>query len=498
MDRRSSADDFSTLFDFLPIGAYRSSPQGQQLRANQALAALNGYASEAEQLAGVRDIAAEWYVEPERRREFIAALEAEGHVRGFVSEIYRHKARQRIWVSENAHVVRDAAGQVQYYEGTVEDVTERVLAERTLRESEARWKLALDSTGDGVWDVNLETGEETFSSRFMEMYGYSADELRAMSDSLDTCTHPDDLQRMRRAREDHFAGRSARYVNEHRVQCKDGQWKWALSRGLVIRRDAAGRPLRMIGTHTDITATKEAEALRRARDLAESSDRAKTELLSRVSHELRTPLNGVLGFAQLLQHAKDLPERYRPWVAQILASGQHLVGVVDDLLELSSTQGGGMRLTLVALDPVDVLLASWAMLEPRARAAGVAFIPGVQRDPARQVLADRQRLTQVFTNLLSNAIKYNRPGGRIEVGCVRTSNRTEVSIIDSGLGMDSVQLERIFRPFERLGAESSGIEGTGLGLALSRQLMLAMQGDIRVESQPARGTTFTVVLDATG
>ena len=145
-------DDFSTLFDFLPIGAYRSSPQGAQLRANPALVALNGYASEAEQVAAVQDIANEWYVEPCRRAQFLTALERDGFVRGFVSEVYRHKTRERIWVSENAHAVRDAQGRMRYIEGTIEDVSERVRAEETLRESEERWKRALDSSGDGVWE----------------------------------------------------------------------------------------------------------------------------------------------------------------------------------------------------------------------------------------------------------------------------------------------------------------------------------------------------------
>ena len=498
MHRAALDDNFSTLFDFLPIGAYRSSPDGHQLRANLALARLNGYADEAAQLASVGDIATEWYVEPQRRQDFIEALERDGHVRGFVSEVYRHKTRERIWVSENAHRVRDSAGRALYYEGTVEDITDRVRAEHALRDSEGRLTLALDSTGDGVWDWDLVADKGVFSPRFMQMYGFAADECEAMSRTIEARTHPEDVPAMRRARDEHFAGRSARYVNEHRVQCKDGQWKWILSRGLVIRRDAEGRPLRIIGTHTDITEARQAEALRRARDAAEMASQAKTTLLSNVSHELRTPLNGVLGFAQLLEHAKDLPAQYRPWVAQILASGRHLVGVVDDLLDLSSAQAGGLRMTLDAVDPVDVLLASWAMLDSRAQRAGIAFIPRLQRSPGLQVRADRRRLTQVLTNLLSNAIKYNRPGGRVEVSCERVGEHVEIGVADSGLGMDSAQLERIFQPFERLGAEASAVEGTGLGLALSRQLVLAMQGEIRVASQRERGTTFTVVLNASG
>ena len=156
--------DFSTLFDFLPIGAYRSSPEGRQIRANPAQVRLNGYASEAEMLAGVQDIATEWYVDPTRRDAFRALLERDGHVRAFVSEIYRHKTRERIWVSENAHVVRGADGAILFYEGTVEDISERVDAEAALRERDEIWKLALESTGDGMWDWRIQEGVELHSS----------------------------------------------------------------------------------------------------------------------------------------------------------------------------------------------------------------------------------------------------------------------------------------------------------------------------------------------
>ncbi len=494
--RSAMNDDFSTLFDFLPIGAYRSSPEGRQLRANPALVALNGYASEAEQIAAVQDIATEWYVDPQRRAQFLHILERDGFVRGFVSEVYRHKTRERIWVSENAHAVRDGQGRLRYIEGTIEDVSERVRAEEALRESEERWKLALDSSGDGVWEWDLDSGVESFSPRFAEMYGFAPGEIECLSESFVSRVHPDDETLRRWHRDEHLAGRTPRYVSEHRVRCKDGSWKWVLARGMVIKRDAQGQPLRMIVTHTDITNAKDAEALRRARDQAESADRAKTELLSHVSHELRTPLNGVLGFAQLLEQAEDLPAQYRPWVARILSSGRHLLGVVDDLLDLSSAQSGGMRLAFVTLDPVPVLQDAWSMLAERAHEAGVAYVPCQPNDTDLAVVADRQRLRQVFANLLSNAIKYNRPGGRVEVSAARAGTRVELQIVDTGLGMNEAQLERIFRPFERLGVEASGIPGTGLGLALSRQLVEAMGGEVRVASARGRGTTFTVALRA--
>ncbi|MBT9500905.1 MAG: EAL domain-containing protein [Burkholderiaceae bacterium] len=143
----------------------------------------------------------------------------------------------------------------------VRDITAQKLAEQSLRESEDRWKLALESAGDGVWDWYPQTGVEIFSRRFIEMYGYSEEELTSRPEEFDKRTHPDDIEQLLRDRQAHIEGRTPTYINEHRVQCKDGSWKWILTRGMVISRDGQGRPLRMIGTHTDITSRKQDEAL---------------------------------------------------------------------------------------------------------------------------------------------------------------------------------------------------------------------------------------------
>jgi diguanylate cyclase (GGDEF)-like protein/PAS domain S-box-containing protein len=260
-DRAHATRDFSTLFDFLPIGAYRSTPQGQLLCANPALVQLNGYATEAELIAAIHDIGSECYVTPQARQDFCEALERDGFVRSFITEAYRHKTRERVWVNENAHMVRGAQGRAQFYEGTVEDITERAQAAAELRQRDEIWKLALESTGDGVWDWNIGQDTAALSQRCLEMYGYGAEALHGQSPKLDERTHPDDLAQMLRDRQAHLDGVAPAYVNEHRVRCADGSWKWILTRGMVISRSADGTPLRMVGTHTDITQRKENEAL---------------------------------------------------------------------------------------------------------------------------------------------------------------------------------------------------------------------------------------------
>lgn len=250
-----------TLFEFLPIGAYRTNAGGMVLRANAALVQLSGYTTEAEFLAHVNDNTYSWYVDPNRRSEFKALIERDSAVVNFVAEVARRNGNGHIWVREAAHAVRDENGHLLYYEGTVEDITESHKAQQELVRNEERWKLALESAGDGVWDWYVQTGEEFFSRRCKEIYGFAEDEIPNRADALDGRTHPDDIAQMQRDRRAHLDGLTAVYRNEHRILCKDGNWKWVLTRGMVISRDALGAPLRMVGTHTDISEQKQAQAL---------------------------------------------------------------------------------------------------------------------------------------------------------------------------------------------------------------------------------------------
>ena len=214
--------------------------------------------------------------------------------------------------------------------GVLLDITQRKRAELAVAEQAQVWKRALESAGDGVWDWDLVTGIELLSPACKAMYGFAPDELPDLPSALDERTHPDDVPSMRAAREAHFAGHTPRYVHEHRLRCKDGQWKWVLSRGIVISRDSQGAPLRMIGTHTDITLVRQSEALRLERDRAAAADLAKSQFLSRVNHELRTPLNAVLGFAQLLDLEPGDGECQRDWNRHVLSSGRHLLALIRE------------------------------------------------------------------------------------------------------------------------------------------------------------------------
>ena len=396
------------------------------------------------------------------------------------------------WVLLRAAPVRQTPDGLEFA-GVMLDVSARRQAEARLTEANQRWKLALESVGDGVWDWDLVGGRELYSDSFLAMYGYRAEDLADDPDILDQLTHPDDVPGMRRDREAHFSGAAPRYLNEHRVRCRDGQWKWVLSRGLVIERDAAGRPLRMIGTHTDITARRQADALRAERDRADAAKQAMGRLLSRVSHELRTPLNAVLGFAQLLEREPGLAATPRAWTRHILLAGQHLLALVDDVLDLGSAQEGQLPLALQPLCARTAFDEAWAMVLAAEGTPQQVTVPVVGE---AWVQADPQRLRQILANLLGNAVKFNRPGGQVLRRVRVAGDWVVLEVQDEGAGVAPAALGRLFSPFERLDAARRGIPGTGLGLALSRQLAQAMGGELDVRSPSGEGACFRLHLPA--
>lgn len=235
-----------------------------------------------------------------------------------------------------------------------------------------------------------------------------------------------------------------------------------------------------------------------ARDSAEQANRAKSAFLSRMSHELRTPLNAILGFGQLLAF-EELSADQRDSVDHITRAGRHLLALINEVLDLARIEAGRLPLSTEPVHAAEVIQEALDLVRPAAAAQQLQLVPpSGSACCARHVMADRQRLTQVLLNLLSNAIKYNRPGGMVRLTCQEVpGDRLRLSVTDSGRGIAPEALERVFVPFDRLDAQSWGIEGTGLGLPLARQLTEAMNGTMGVESQPERGSTFWLELPLT-
>ena len=266
----------------------------------------------------------------------------------------------------------------------------------------------------------------------------------------------------------------------------------------IAIRDDDGAPLYLVGISEDVTDQRLAErAALAASGEAERANQAKSEFLSRMSHELRTPLNAVIGFGQLLQLDR-LDAGQAEAADQIVMAGRHLLALIDEVRDISRIESGTMSLSLEAVDVEAVVDDALALIRPLADEAGVTLVGRTSGFAGMHVLADHQRLKQVLINLLSNAVKYNRRGGEVRVRCTAQAQyRIELAVTDTGRGMGAEQLQRLFAPFDRLGAEGSGVQGTGLGLSLSKGLVEAMGGTITGESQPQAGTTMRVVLYAT-
>ncbi|MDQ3974446.1 MAG: ATP-binding protein, partial [Actinomycetota bacterium] len=240
-------------------------------------------------------------------------------------------------------------------------------------------------------------------------------------------------------------------------------------------------------------ARREAE---RARDEASRANTAKSEFLSRMSHELRTPLNAILGFGQLLE-TSTLDADDQEGVKHILKAGRHLLALINDVLDLSRIEAGTLTISLEPVHAGELIDDAVGLIQPLADSRSIRLTIGADRC-GTFVRTDRQRCRQILLNLLSNAVKYNHDGGEVEVRCARVAEETlRVSVRDSGPGIDPARRERLFEPFERLGAESSNVEGTGLGLALTKQLVERLGGAIGVDTAPGQGTTFWIDLPVT-
>jgi signal transduction histidine kinase len=271
----------------------------------------------------------------------------------------------------------------------------------------------------------------------------------------------------------------------------DGRWVMIESRGRVLRDDQ-GQPTGAVIISRDVSESVEAQrALELAKVEAEKANVAKSEFMSRMSHELRTPLNSVLGFAQILQMELESQDELE-MIGYIVKSGGYLLELINEVLDISRVESGNIGVSLELVSIEAIVLECLERVSSEAAVAGVAITD--QCAGAALVRADPQHLQQVLVNLLSNAIKFNLAGGTVTLTCAEDDGRVRLSVTDTGPGIAPQLHDRLFAPFDRLDAEAKGIEGTGLGLALSKGLMEAIGGSLGVDSEPGVGSTFWIEL----
>ncbi|WP_162914795.1 sensor histidine kinase [Desertibaculum subflavum] len=361
---------YHSFFQHAVEGIFQTTPDGRFLLANPALARIYGYDTPERLVAELTDIQTMLYVDPDQRDRFAELMQAQDAVRGFESQIRRRDGAV-IWISENARPVHDEQGRLLHYEGTVEDITRRKVAEIELR---------------------------------------------------------------------------------------------------------------------------------RARDDAEAANRAKSAFLANMSHELRTPLNAIIGFSEVLKAQMLGPlgvPQYHAYAADIHASGQHLLAIINDILDLAKIESGNTPPQAEAVELPDVVDAACRLLAPKAKAAGIAL----ERELAAalpRLLADQRMTRQILINLLSNAVKFTPAGGRITVRvALDAAEQLTLSVADTGIGMAPEHIPLALEPFKQVDSSlARRYEGTGLGLPLVKSMTAIHGAELAIESAVGRGTTVTVTYPA--
>ncbi|MGP0630074.1 MHYT domain-containing protein [Nitrospina sp. 32_T5] len=384
----------------------------------------------------------------------------------------------------------------------IRDITRRMKAAEDLRKSEERFSLVLDASQDGIWDDDWTTGYCYFSPQWLAMLGYEPDELPYTNATFYDRIHPEDLECYGELIKKHLEQSDDNFEYEVRMLHKDGSYRWILTRGKTVERDEQGYPTRAVGTHTDITARKAIEEeLLQAQTDAVSANEAKSRFLANMSHEIRTPMNAILGLAHLaLQN--EVPPKLKDYLEKIEKSGQNLLGIINDILDFSKVEAGKLDLEMIPFDIHETLEQISQQQTYFAEECATELVFFCSPVVPNRLIGDPLRVSQVLTNLISNAIKFTSKGTvAVYADLVESPNNSKnrvelkITVQDTGIGMTEDQVQGVFGAFTQADASTTRkFGGTGLGLAITRQLVELMRGRIHLESEPGRGTTFTVVL----
>jgi PAS domain S-box-containing protein len=430
------------------------------------------------------------YIHSEDRARVEAVLRQTFDVNEVTTTIFRvqHPDGRNVTLETRGRALRNPDGAPTRAIFFTRDITEAAATQEALSDSVIKLRAIIDMAVDAITLIDRDSIILEVSPSSQEIYGIS-EEARRGHNVLEFVHYNDRpivLSAMRRVFEEGRAT-TARF----RIRHADGHWVTVESRGRALN-NGDDPPVAAVVITRDISEAVALEhALEIAKSEAERHDAAKSEFMSRMSHELRTPLNSVIGFSQLLQMELDDPDVLR-MLGHINNSGQHLLNLINEILDISRIESGRIIVTLRAVDLDDLVRECVGIVTHQARELGIELRIG--DITAVLVRADQQRLQQVILNLLANAIKYNRPDGHVTVTTELTGDYVRLSVADSGLGISPELTERLFIPFDRLNAEATGIEGTGLGLALSKSLSEAMGATLSFDSTPGKGSVFSIDL----
>ncbi|MBF0240113.1 MAG: PAS domain S-box protein [SAR324 cluster bacterium] len=413
----------------------------------------------------------------------------------------QHEQGSMIWLSVNSSPI--FLESTQSPDGVVTsftDITELKLAEDALAKSRDQFEQAVRGAQHGIWDWDLLTNEMYFSPQWKQILGYDDDALANVPETFINLLHLEDQPMMSEKIQNYLKNGVGRFDSEFRMRHKNGSYVWISGRGELFR-DSDGKPVRVSGSHTDITERKILEEkLVQAQKRAEQASLAKSRFLANISHEIRTPLNAILGFASLLSNIKLEPEE-QDYLKGIHIGGQNLLLLINDVLDLSKIEAGRLELRPEPVNLLTMAQEMRTMFLPRVQETGVQFEVNVSPTLPTGIMLDEVRIRQILINLLSNAFKFTSQG-QVKFSIVETAHDhdpTRINLLleveDTGIGIAEDQQQLIFDVFTQIEGQSTRrYGGTGLGLSITRQLVSMMGGKIHLRSVPGQGSLFRINL----
>ncbi|MFA8433883.1 MAG: PAS domain S-box protein [Marinifilaceae bacterium] len=380
-------------------------------------------------------------------------------------------------------------GKVETLLAVARDITQRRLAQRDLEESETRLKLAMDGASESLWDWYILEQRIDCNDQWFTMLGYRREDILNLGSFTRDIIHPDDQERVKKAYQDHFKGKSEIFEVEHRLRAADGTYLWVLERGKVVERNEQGRAVRALGTCVNITDLKSIQSKLHEAVIT------KDKFFSIIAHDLKNPFNALLGFSALLKDNGEsmAPDQFQECIDLIHSSAHQGYNLLENLLEWSRSQMGKIQRNPEQINLENLLKTNMALHEAKAIEKKIEI--KLHSKVRNYAYADEYMVDTVVRNLLSNALKFTYPEGNVDIYMDEVGEQIKVEVRDTGMGISEENMEKLFRldaAYTRMGTNEE--MGTGLGLILCKEFISRNKGDIVVESEVGKGSSFIFTL----
>ena len=428
----------------------------------------------------------------------------------------RNVKNEWVWLNDRNLVHKNNHNETVFY-GLAIDITSTKQAELALHESETAYRLAMDATQDGLWDWNIASESVYFSPAWYRILGIT--DLRNKYTEWEDRVHPDDKHRALASMKAHLNQETNGWQEEHRLKKVDGSWVWVLGRGQVVERNSDGKPLRMIGTMTDISERKAAELVMKEhqekleeavkkqterleieKQAAEAANKAKSDFLANMSHEIRTPMNAIIGMTHLALQT-NLNEKQEDYISKAHHSAENLLGILNDILDFSKIEAGKMETEETCFQLNELIDNFVNVLQLKSEEKGIKLSILVEDDIPQSLIGDPLRLNQVLINLGGNAVKFSNTGDTVLLNvATKEESATDIllqfTIEDTGIGMTEEQQKKLFHAFSQADTSTTRkYGGTGLGLIISKKIAHMLGGDIEMCSNKDVGSTFKFIVN---